>query len=237
METAIIQKIKNRAGKLFEDSLFSSGRVLEVRCWEPQTIIEIDLHLPLINMNNWIDVPYIKFKVDSLTYRDYTPSCWDAETNTCTLFIDAAHNGPGSNWARSLKKDDEVICSKASSSHQQPDKLKSIIALGDESSLGHLLALQQMTMPVTRFSGAIVMNTDEHRELFNEYFKSPLLPVLRKDTYGHNTLMEWVVRQQCRLEDVVFYLAGNNTMVTQLRKLLKQQGYNSSQIKAQGFWS
>jgi len=237
METPIIQKIKNRAGKLFEDNLFYTGSVLEVRCWEPQTVIEIDLHLPQANMNTWTDVPYIKFKVDSLTYRDYTPSCWDAETNTCTIFIDAAHNGPGSNWAKSLRNKDAVIYSKAGSSRQRPDKLKSIIALGDESSIGHLLALQQLTLPITRFSGAIVMGNEEHRLLFDEYFRSPLSPVLRKDTYGHITLMEWVLRQHCKLEDVVFYLVGNNTMVTQLRKMLKLQGYNSAQIKAQGFWS
>lgn len=237
METDIIQKIKNKAGKLFEDNLFNTGKVLEVRCWEPETVIEIDLHLSRANMSNWTDVPYIKFKVDSLTYRDYTPSCWDAETNTCTIFIDAAHNGAGANWAKALKKDSIVIYSKAGSSRQQPDKLKSIIALGDQSSLGHLLALQQMTLPITRFSGAIVMNNDKHIQQFAEYFKSPLLPVIRKDTHGHNTLMEWVVKQQCKLEDVVFYLVGNTTMVTQLKKLLKQQGYNSAQIKALGFWS
>jgi len=33
-----------------------------------------------------------------------------------------------------------------------------------------------------------------------------------------------------------FYLTGNSTMVMQLRKILKQQGYSHNQIKGQGFW-
>ena len=37
---------------------------------------------------------YIKFRMNDLTFRDYTPSGWDADTHTCTLYLDAAHNGP-----------------------------------------------------------------------------------------------------------------------------------------------
>jgi len=38
----------------------------------------------------------LEIKVGVLSYRDYTPSGWDAETHTCTLLIHAAHDGPGS---------------------------------------------------------------------------------------------------------------------------------------------
>jgi NADPH-dependent ferric siderophore reductase len=236
METSAIQKIKKTADKLFARNL-DTGRVLEVRFWEPDTLIEIDLHLPLINMNEWTEVPYIKFKVDEHIYRDYTPACWDAETHTCTVFVDAGHAGPGCNWARQLRNGDAVYYLKTGTSQQQPDALKTVVALGDESSMGQLLALQQMTMPQTRFSGAIVMNKEEHNKLFGEYFRSPLQALLRKDNYGHHTLMEWVLAQQYKLADSVFYISGNNIMVTQLRKMLKQQGYGSAQIKVKGFWS
>jgi NADPH-dependent ferric siderophore reductase len=237
MEIFSINQIKKRAGKLIEHNLLQTGRVLEVRSWQPGTIIEIDLHLPQLDMLTWAEVPYIKFRVDALTYRDYTPSCWDAETHTCTLFVDTAHNGPGCIWARNLKQYDTISYLKTGSSQQKPDSVKSVIALGDESSMGHLLALQQMTLPHTRFGGAMVMNNDKHRKLFSEYFKSPLQTILYKDEYGHNSLMQWVLNQHYTLDDVIFYITGNHTMVVQLRKLLKQQGYSSSQIKAQGFWS
>ncbi|GAA4332256.1 hypothetical protein GCM10023149_38430 [Mucilaginibacter gynuensis] len=238
METSTLHKIRKTASRFLEHKLLQSGTVLEVRQWEPSTLVEIDLHLPLVNMQQWDEVPYIKFRVDDLTFRDYTPSGWDAETNTCTIFVDAAHNGPGSNWAKGLSKGDIIGYLKTVGfTHHSPEPVSAVIALGDESSLGHMLALQQMVLPVARFSGAVVMGNEDHRQQFGEYFKSPLQPVPRKDIYGHHSLIEWVLEQYYSLENTVFYLAGNNTMVAQLRKMLKQQGYSSSQIKTQGFWS
>jgi len=48
--------------------------------------------------------------------------------------------------------------------------------------------------------------------------------------------MQWIIEQQYTLDNTVFYITGNQTMVIQLRKLLKMQGYHSAQVKAQGFW-
>jgi NADPH-dependent ferric siderophore reductase len=236
METSILQQLKKTAGRIIEPQLLKAGRVLEVRFWEPSTLIEIDLHLPFADIQQWTEIPYIKFRVDDLTYRDYSPSGWDAETNTCTIFVDAKHRGPGSNWAGSLKRGDTVQYLKVGTTHQTPASTTAVVGLGDESSLGHLLALQQMVMPVTRFSGAVLLSDDRHRELFKEYFRSPLQPVPREDVYGHHSLIQWLLEQKYTLDNVMFYLAGNNTMVTQLRKMLKNQGYSSSQIKLQGFW-
>ena len=235
METSTLNKIKQRAGKLFESRL-QTGNVLEVRYWEPCTLIEIDLHLPQIDMTEWSEIPYIKFKVDTLTFRDYTPSGWDAETCTCTIYVDAAHSGPGSKWAGQLKKHDTVSYLKTGTTNQSPVATSAIVALGDESSMGHLLALQKMVVPHTRFSGGVVIGNEHHRKLFNEYFWTPLEPVPRRDVYGHHSLIEWVLNQRYSLDNTVFYLAGNNTMVAQLRKMLKGQGYPSGQIKVQGFW-
>jgi NADPH-dependent ferric siderophore reductase len=236
MKTSTFKRLKERAAKLFEHRL-QTGRVLEVRVWEPSTLIEVDLHLPFADITQWNEIPYIKFRVDDLIFRDYTPSGWDAETCTCTIYIDAAHNGPGSKWARQLKKNDTVCYLKIGTTNQSPVATSAVVALGDESSMGHLLALQKMVLPHTRFSGGLLIGNECHRKLFHEYFWSPLEPVERKDVFGHHSLMEWVLEQHYSLENTVFYLVGNNTMVSQLRKLLKYQGYPSGQIKVQGFWS
>src|SRR3954469_13769294 len=101
MEMSILEKIR-------KPQLLKTGRVLAVRSWLPATMIEIDLHLPSIDMQQWQEVPYIKFRVGTLSYRDYTPTEWDAATGTCTLFINTAHSGPGSLWARNLRRNDSV---------------------------------------------------------------------------------------------------------------------------------
>lgn len=237
METTTLEILKRKAGRLFEHRILQTGTVLEVRYWEPATIIEIDLHLPQADMTHWKEIPYIKFRVADLTYRDYTPSGWDAETRTCTLFVDVAHDGPGTTWARQLQKDAQVGYFKIGSSQQAPVSTSAIVGLGDESSMGHLLALQQMVLPAARFSGAVLIADEHHRSLFKEYFRSPLQPISRDDVYGHHSLIKWIIEQRYTLENVVFYLTGNDTMVTELRRLLKHQGYPSGQIRTQRFWS
>jgi NADPH-dependent ferric siderophore reductase len=237
MDSYILDTIKRKAGKLFEHNTLQTGRVLEVRHWEPATIIEIDLHLPFADMLQWGEIPYIKFKVNELTYRDYTPSCWDAETRTCSIFVDAAHEGPGSAWAGQLRAGEQVSYIKIGSSHQASVSTSAIVGLGDETSIGHLLALQQTVLPSARFSGAIVVANGQHRSQFSEYFHSTIHTIPRDDVYGHHSLIRWVMNQQYALENVAFYLTGNELMVTELRKLLRHQGYSSDQIRVKGFWS
>jgi NADPH-dependent ferric siderophore reductase len=236
METSILQQIKKRAGTLIEPSLLKPGTVLEVRRWEPLSMVEIDLHLPFADMSVWSEIPYIKFRVAELTFRDYTPFGWDADTRTCTLIIDAAHKGPGSEWAKKLQKKDTIHYLKTDTTHQTPDATSLVVGLGDESSMAHLLALQQMTLPVTRFEGALLVDNSEHRRLFGEYFKSPLQAIARRDDYGHHSLMDWVNEQGYCFAHTFFYLTGNNVQVSQLRKLLKQKGHPGDKIKVKGFW-
>ncbi|UEG52030.1 SIP domain-containing protein [Mucilaginibacter daejeonensis] len=237
MNTDTLHRIKKKAAHLIENRLLKTGRVLEVRKWQPSTMIEIDLHLPQTAMEDWKEVPYIKCKVADLTYRDYTPTGWDAETHTCTLFIDAAHQGPGSKWAQQLNTGDSISYLGTNSTRQMPSPTSSVICLGDESSLGHLLAMQQLTMPQTRFTGAVLMGNEHDRGLFKEYLRSPLQPIARNDIYGHHSLTEWLLERSYSLHDTIFYIVGNNTMVVELRKLLRKQGFSRNQIQCQGFWS
>jgi NADPH-dependent ferric siderophore reductase len=237
MNTLILERLKKKASGIIGNRILKTAIVLEVRKWPLSTLIEIDLHLPLTTMDDWNEVNYIKCKVADFTYRDYTPSGWDAETQTCTLYIDTNHKGPGSTWANQLTKGDEVGYIGIKSTRQTPVNTSAVICLGDESSMGHLLAMQQLALPVARFSGALLMGDEHSRNLFTEYFRTPLQPVLRTDIYGHHSLTEWLLQQSYNLENTIFYLTGNSTMVVQLHKILKQQGYNHNQIKSQGFWS
>ncbi|WP_158828369.1 siderophore-interacting protein [Mucilaginibacter lacusdianchii] len=237
MSTKFLHQLKRKASGLIEDRLLKTGKVLDVRKWDSSTIVEIDLHLPSTTMDDWNEVPYMKCMVADLTFRDYTPSGWDVETQTCTLYIDVNHNGPGSRWAQQIQTGDSISYLGTNTTRQTPVNTSSIICLGDESGLGHLLAMQQLSLPVSRFSGAVLIGDEQGRKLFTEYFKTPLQPIARNDIYGHHSLTEWLLQQSYNLEDTIFYLVGNSTMVSGLRKVLRKLGFSNHQIKAQGFWS
>ncbi|MGN8067463.1 hypothetical protein [Mucilaginibacter sp. SG564] len=230
METSILQQIKNKAVKFIGPQLLLAGRVLEVRVWDSATIIEIDLHLPLVDMRQWVEVPYIKFKVGESCYRDYTPFGWDADTATCSLLVDIAHDGCGSRWARQLCAGDTIQYIKIGTTHQAPHPTNLVVGLGDASSLGHLLALQQLTLPGIRFDGAVLLDSPHTGQLVKDYFHSPLNTLTNQ-----YALATWLMEQGYCTPHTSFYLTGNRGLVVELRSLLRNLGH--SNIQAKGFWS
>ncbi len=118
METPTLQKIRRKASRLLEDRLLRTGTVLAIRKWDDSSFVEIDLHLPAADMQLWQEVPFIKFRVDDFTYRYYTPSGWDAETRTCTIYADTGHEGPGAAWIRQLHKLDTVYYIRIGTTHK-----------------------------------------------------------------------------------------------------------------------
>jgi NADPH-dependent ferric siderophore reductase len=231
----IMNKLAQKALTLAETVFIHSARVLAVRVWEPDTVREIDLHLPDCDMNKWGSAQHIKCKVDTLVYRDYTPSGWDAETRTCTLIIHTAHDGPGSRWGKQLRTGDTVEYLGVGSSHQQPVAGKPLVFLGDETAIGHFLALRQLAGDRAVIGGAIVLSEKHHRDEFDQYYSGLGLQSLGKGaSRKYEALDEWVEGAgNFEHRDAVYYLAGYGPEVVRLRKLLKKRGM---QVKAQGFW-
>jgi NADPH-dependent ferric siderophore reductase len=229
MELSLFKKIKHKAGKILEDQLLHAASVLAVRHWELSGLIEIDFHLPDVDMRNWKQIPYIKFRVDGFSFRDYSPFGWDAESATCSILVDSAHEGPGSRWAQQLAVGDTAFYFGPDSTRQAPHPTDCVVGLGDASSVGHLLALQQLTVPVSRFDMAIVLDSPQTEQLRDTF--SPVLHILP----SYDELAGWLLQQQYSISNTSFYINGNNELVVALRKLLKKMGYN--QIRVKGFWS
>jgi len=229
MEWTIFKQIRKKTRSIIDHRLFNSGTVLEVRCWPQSPMVEIDLHLPGAGMHRWAQVPYIKISVEGFTFRDYTPFGWDAQTSTCSLLIDAAHAGPGSKWARNLRTGDTVQYLKTDSSGHRPHPTNMIVGLGDNSSLAHLLALQQLTLPAIRFQGAVATDSLKTRSLLNDYFNAPLISHI-----GECELTDWLSVQGYCAKHTSFYLSGNQQLIVRLRKALQMLGHGNIFVKS--FW-
>ena len=231
-------KLAQKAIAVAEAPFLRTATVLAVRAWEPGSIREIDLHLPDCDMSKWTSAQHIKCKVGTLSYRDYTPLGWDAGTSTCTLLIHTAHPGTGSRWAGQLQPGDIVSYRGVSSSHHQPAAGREMVFLGDESSIGHFLALQQLAEKKTVISGAILLEEPHHRQEFHDYYHGWELEPLRKGNAGdYRELDRWVEGwDPAAHSEAVFYLAGYVPAVIRLRKLLRRMGIAGRQVQAQGFW-
>lgn len=182
-------------------------------------------------MRHWDKAQHLKCKVSSLVYRDYTPSGWDAETRTCTLLIHAAHDGPGSRWARELKVGETISYLGVSSSHHQPAAGRPMVFLGDETAIGHFLAMRQLADKQAVISGAIVLAEPHHRAEFDQYFSG--WQVRAVDCLGG-----WLEKLEVREhQDTIFYLAGHSPTVAGLRRLLRQKGIAAGRVRVNGFWN
>jgi NADPH-dependent ferric siderophore reductase len=212
--------------------------VLAVRTWEPGTVLEADLHLPDCDMSRWDSAVHLECKVGRLTYRDYTPLGWDAGTRTCSLLIHAGHDGPGSRWARGLKAGDVIVYRGVESSHHVPAAGREMAFLGDETSIGHFLALRQLAGDGVRITGAIALTEPHHLEEFGAYFPGwGVQAVLKRTAEDYAALGQWVESLSVSDHtDTVFYLAGHVPAVSGLRKLLRQKGYRREQVRVKGFW-
>lgn len=190
-------------------------------------------------MGKWKETQHMKCKVGPYSYRDYSPSGWDVETQTCTLFIDAGHTGPGSQWAKQLKSGDQFSYMGVGSSHQYPVRGKRLVFLGDETAIGHFLAMQQLAGDGAAISGAIAVSERHHREEFAHYFaQSGLLPLDKVKPGAYYELEDWVMGVGLtEPAETVFYLAGHIPAMVRIRKLLKESGVGSGRLKLQGFWN
>jgi NADPH-dependent ferric siderophore reductase len=217
---------------LLEKAVLKTGKVIGIRSWSPDTFIEIDLHLPGMDMTRWEEAQHIKCRVAPFTFRDYTPAGWDAPTRTCTLYIDAAHQGPGSRWARNLRVGDPLYYAGISRTPYAPPALSQMVCLGDETGVGHFLALRQLLPRSSSLSGAVLIGEETHRACFGDFLRLPLDPLCG----GTEALEDWVTRHEDLLKEGVFYLVGHARKVRDLRKRLRDLGVDAARVKAQGFW-
>jgi len=225
--------IKKKAIDIIEKQFAKTARVLDVRAWNPSTFYEIDLHLPGVDMQKWQSVQHMKIKVAAHTFRDYTPADWDASTETCTLYVDAAHDGAGSHWAASLKTGDEVRYMGITTTFTKPLDAAMLFCLGDSSAIGHFLALEQLAGK-GKLSGALVISDPEHRDFFSRDFDSRLEAIPQETPDNIDNLHAWLREQQ--LDNSTVYLAGNVPMVVELRKKIKSMSGFKGLVKVQGFW-
>ncbi|WP_158799224.1 siderophore-interacting protein [Pedobacter sp. L105] len=228
--------LKKAVFNLMEKAFTHKGFVLAVRKWQPESMYEIDLHLPDIDMEKWTTIPRLKCKVSEFEYRDYTPATWDVQKRICTLYIETEHQGDGSSWTKNLSAGDTMLCSAAHAA-PLPARTGKILCLGDGSAMGHFLALKQLTNSINYpFEAAVFLN-----ELYtppasftavNPEFKLMMQPQAKSLEILHQFVENKMLSDYSSI-----YVTGYIPMVQGLRKILRNAPGLEAKVFAQGFWS
>jgi NADPH-dependent ferric siderophore reductase len=227
--------IKDKTIKLIERQLTKKASVLETRTWQGGTFYEVDLHLPEADLGIINGVAHLKCRVAPLTFRDYTIAQWDEETKTCTLFVDAAHDGAGSAWVKLLNQHDEITYLKIEKHRYPLKEAGNYLFLGDQSTVGHFLALRQLIGKNASVNGSLVIPDPAHRRELTTYYPHLGLEPVGLSKTSSAMLKGWLSGRSLLIYDFVF-LAGSTEMVVDIRDYLRSCGVAGSIIKAHGFW-
>lgn len=201
------------------------GRVLDVRLWPDSNLIEIDLHLPAVDMLDWGEVMLITFSIGKVCSREIIPFGWDAETGTCSLIIDALRESACTIWAKQLRRLDQVEYTNIRACSEKLHLSNLIVGIGDSSNLGFLLALQQATLPDYRFEAVAWFRTSQTSKLFLEYFNTRTITVS-----SQKKLLTWLVSQQYCANHTSFYLGGNSNFNNSISGFLKAMNYQNIHV-------
>lgn len=217
------------------DKIGAQAQVLAVRAWQPRTMYELDLHLPTVDMAKWTIIPRLKCRVaeEKFEFRDYTPATWNVAQRTCTLYIEAGHQGAGSRWIQRLHPGDTVVVGPAHA-EKLPAAPGRVLALGDGSALGHLLALKQLTSRLDYSLDACVALPDEYQLPGHLQEANPELALLPTANV-QATLENWLHAQPLSSYRSI-YLAGNMGLVANLRRQLTAQPALTARLYVKGFW-
>ncbi len=226
--------IKRKVFSVFGKALVKDAIVLDVRAWEPAIFFEVDVHFPQVDMSAWTRSPYMKIHVGDGYYRDYSPAKWDTVKRTCTLYIDAVQDGPGSRWVKGLQAGTEInYRGPKSTSHQPPEEGGKIVVLGDSSAVGHFLALKQLAGNRS-FTGAIAVASEQHIATFRNTLPWEVKPVMQDDEGGFSALLKWSETQD--LTETEVFIVGHIPTCVRLRKALRLRKDGPRAIRVQGFW-
>lgn len=183
------------------------------------SLLQITLHLP--EPINWRSCQHLKCETGKQTYRDYTIASWDEATRTAVLLIHAAHEGPGSNWAKQLQPEQSFFYAGPGGGFHQPAAADDLVCIGDASAIGHFVSLHKRRHPQQQF----------HTMILGGPLPATILD-MPINTGASEQLTNWI--QDLPLQETTFYVAGHIPLLIKTRKTIKELGWK--QIKSAGFW-
>ena len=217
------------------DKMLTPAKVIGVNRWQPETFVEIEIRSWELKLEKWRTVHGVKCRVADLEYRDYTPAQWDIEKGTFKLYVEAGHDGAGSRWAQQIKAGDDILLGAVHAA-PIPSKKGKVLCLADLSALGHVLSLKQL-MDRSEFplEAGIFLHEefDIPAPLRSENPEFEFL--YRENDRNVEVLERWMLSKNLADYESVC-IAGNNHMVSHMRKKLKTIPEFKGRILVQGFW-
>lgn len=176
----------------------------------------------------------IEPRVSDTHMRHYNPSAYNAATGTMEMLIYLHGMGPGSAWAEKIQVGDKLNIMGPAMKIQGDNSLSKQVFLGDETTIGTFLFLQNSLTKGQTFTG--VTETELHLLHLNKTVGLNL-PTAARTAQRGEVLVQWLKENYEANQDALFYLLGHNASNLQLREYLKDKGVPNSRIAMRRYWA
>ncbi|WP_157977272.1 siderophore-interacting protein [Taibaiella helva] len=182
----------------------------------------------------------IEFRVSDTDYRHYTPAYFNKEEGICDVLFYLHDQGPGSRWAAALKAGDETKLMGPGGRMRLDRQAAMHVVYGDETSLGLFqgMAHEAAHLKVPYFC---IAEMDAAHQHWGHLVPAAIHAVEKHTAFkaynAKNLLQQWLQDYKEPKEQIAFYLSGNARAIQEFRKALFSQGFKSSQVQADPYWS
>lgn len=187
---------------------------------------------------NWTPGDKVQLQLGGWVQRTYTPIDWDAEAGRMTILTYVHGNGPGADWARSLRKDDACVIFGPRKSIDLTRLRTSAFLFGDETSFGLAAALLGALRPAsTRLFFEVSSLAQAQPALTHVGLSHTHLHVRRADD-THLVALEEDLLAQLQAEPTSnIVLSGKASSIQRISKLFKRSGIASSRVQTRAYWA
>jgi NADPH-dependent ferric siderophore reductase len=187
----------------------------------------------------WIPGQKVQFHMGNLVARTYTPTAWDS-VNGRAQFLTFLHgNGPGSEWAASIKKGDPCQFIGPRSSLNFAEIREPIVFFGDETSIGAAQALYscngQSRANCYVFEVSSLVETQEVMQRVG-LMDAQLIQRMPGDAHLQEA-EQFVSSSASRLGLPQCVLTGKAQSIQMLRKFLKARRVLFSKLETKAYWA
>lgn len=176
----------------------------------------------------------IEPRVSDTHMRHYNPSAYDAATGTMEMLIYLHGMGPGSAWAEKIQVGDKLNIMGPAMKIQGDSSLAKQVFLGDETTIGTFLFLQNSLAKGQTFRG--IIETEPNLLHLNNAVGLNI-PTAARTAQRGEVLLQWLKDNYEANKGALFYLLGHNASNLPLREWLKDKGVPNSRIAMRRYWA
>jgi len=228
------------------ESVFKKVQKVFTRQARVDSVEELNPKFRLITLSGdelknvaWTPGDKVQIQLGGWVQRTYTPLDWVPEEGRFRILVYLHADGPGTRWARSLRVGDACTVFGPRKSIDLTQLRRPAIFFGDETSFGLARALKgpkaqaegiaflfELSTPPESFAAVAYLGFSKTHHHF------------RSDSEIHSLELEAQMRALLAAHrPIQFVLTGRSTSVQSLHKLLRREGFSSSQIRARAYWA